>query len=246
MINEFSSALINKRFDDQRVGGDYRDPGWRERRCDPHTEAVRSCVLVNPDNPESCNWRAVEIRRLIKRSDLLSTLSVFDQRTGYALDDMLATLTARFRPSVEILSGDATLNVRGKYQSDAYQLTNWRITTSGLQWTIQRKSLNWSGSRTAADTPIALPGTQSQLYIKGDGDFNLLWAAKPTVDICQTASQLRETCDTAVAELGRLPSRLPDAEKELLVRVVRYDAESPAQVCAAAILVAGRTLHVSA
>ena len=245
MINEFHTSLLYRKTSvSSVVGEDYQVPGLEFPPLGPSAMLVRRSLLLQPERPESANWRALEIRRAIEKTDLSSMLSHFDMRTGYLIDELLGEMSSLFRPRVVGDHRPSDLKLSGNYTSFAYRLDTWHVTVGAAGWTVESLGFNAITGDNSGDafTPVPLPGHGESMIVPTDqpGEYWIQWAARPNTSFATTANELRTVAKPAIVTLSNEPqSRFGADERQLLQKIAVGDGEDVAQVCAAALLFAG-------
>ena len=245
MVNEFHNALINKRFTGTSPGTDHVPEGWEPRLVSSNAKAIQRVLLVKPTSSAACNWRAIEIRRLLEKSDFANYLQEFDARTGYLLDDLVRDMVQYYRPRVVGSSASARrVKVNMPYTAATYELSNWTIDVVGNNWSITSVSGQNSGT---VDGEVLitdyLPGTEITVTFPTDTNYNfvLTWAAKPTTTIADTAKEL-SALFSQVNSLSQEPSVFSSSQVSVLRNTVMGKSEPSAKVAAASLLFAGTVL----
>lgn len=273
MINEFHAALTNAAFDSGQFGSDYIDPQWRQVEMSPAAKAVQRSLLVSPDDITASNWRAYEIRRLLPKTDLAKYLTRFDARTGYELTSMVRRLSDKFSPLITDNAGGriqlrGKLSLPSYCYLSWYLMSdgdNWTLAslddptaTYTGDYTYRASSLpfvshlrplpGWNAVGDETNV-YASPDTGQQLnqavvyFPAAEISSYIYWAAKPSVNLAHTASELATTTRAAVIELAdEQISCLPQDDRYFLRDVVFEAVEPVAKVCAAAILLVGKNI----
>ena len=248
MINEFHTALVYRKPAQGVVGEDYQESSLVYPELPNYAKAIRQCLLVTTDRPESTNWRAAEIRRCIERSDLARMLSRFDSRTGYRLDELITEMSQMFRPQVRGNPYPQQIKVEGRYSYRTYRLDTWTISVDATNWQIASPYHNTLSGAIGGQSLVRsiLPGHLGSITFPASvpGEYWVSWAARPQYSMADTAAELRTSHRQAIDSLLQdSRSKFPYEDRELLRGIVLGDAEDIAQVCAAALLLAGHTAH---
>jgi len=248
VINEFHAALVNQVADRSLPGSDYVPAEWVPVVLSASAAAVHRTLMVNPQIPEACNWRAMEIRRLLPRTDLASMLSRFDARTGYEPSSLISEMAAAFKPHVQG-SIPGGMVVEGQLLGDTYRLFSWTLVVGSTSWLLQ----SGSGSETTGelgDNPLVttiLPGTANVRvrFSRYPGTYLLNWASRPQVNIASTAVELIGSAGSELRDLaGNDHSRWSTQERQFLSHIIFQEVEPAVKVCAASLLLAGHMLYV--
>lgn len=248
MINEFHAALVNQKVDLSLPGADYVPADYVPAELSLSAAAVHRTLMVNPRIPEACSWRAMEIRRLLPRTDLASMLSRFDARTGYEPSSLVNEMATAFKPLIQgsIVDG---LTVSGQLLSDTYRLFSWTLVVDESTWVI-RSSSGSELQGEVGDNPLIttiLPGTDNirVRFVRNPGTYKLDWASRPKINIAKTAEELVTSVGNEIRDLvNNTRSRWTVEERRLFGNIIFQEVEPAAKVCAAALLLAGHILYV--
>lgn len=240
MINEFYAALLNQQAGNVAVGSDFVPSQWQPQQLDENIASLRTTVLGDPTRAETCNWRAMEIRRLIRRSDLQSFFDRFDQRTGYQEHQLLRSMVGMLQPHV---AGSIMVEPLGAYRAKHFQLSTWTLSVSGTTLTVAHGDTEVAADISAGAVLVDLPGAMVKAKITGtDGSSaTLRWAANPQITIADSAAMIRKNQLGYGRQAISMPSVFESDELELLAKIMT-SKENAATVGAAALIVAGHIL----
>lgn len=247
MINELHSCLLYRKQRSGDVPGeDLQESGLSFPSIDPAAKSVQRSILLEPSRPETANWRVLEIRKALKRSDLKSMLHKFDQRTGFMIDDLLSELTKKFRPQVTGGPSPHKVRITGKYRNKFYRHDHWTLEVEALQWKVHTSGREPVTGNITGETLVRapLPGHDGHVLFPGNevGTYIISWAASPILTFADTAQELRTTSKQGLYSLAENGfNRFNSDERALLYRIATGGGEAVAQVCAAALLFAGHT-----
>lgn len=247
MINEIHAAVLNAADLPSIPGNDHVPSAWRPVPMSAAATAVQRSLLLRPADPAARNWRILEIRRLLPRTDLASWLTRFDPRTGYDVTLLTCDMAKAFRPQVTG-SEIAGIEVVGHLTSPAYQLYRWRITTDGDDWEVTSETAGGVAGKfsdTGQVATVQLPGAGgcAVRVPAGSGPAWLRWAARPQITLADTSRELREELRADVAGLAAEPNaKFDPRECEHLRKLATGEGDPLLQVCAATLLLAGRNL----
>lgn len=243
MINEFYAALLNVTAANIQPGSDYVSPTWRTRHETPASLAVRRALLLQPESRTAANWRSAEIRRILRGCDLQSFMTVFDARTGYVVGDLQREMAAYLRPQVAADTLAEQVKFTGKNIAQTYSVQHWSIQVADGGYQVLTDDTVSTGSLTPGSTKIILPGTDAGCEFPSvDNNIMVTWASRPTATIADTAKQLRTDLVSSIDALVSQSSVYDFHETGALRNVVFFTAESPVQVVAVSLLLAGATL----
>jgi hypothetical protein len=250
MINEFHAGLLNTVAVNQSPGADFVPLSWRARVDSPEVRNLRAALLLRPDLPVAANWRAIEIRKVIQRSDIKDNMLAFDNRDGHLIGTLQSELATYFSPKMTAKTGAAKISLHGRLKGNYFDILNWRLTTHGTgdmagQYRIKTPIATIAGTADPGSrVSIASPGhSETQVsFLIADDDTHITWASSPQITLAHTAEQLRGDLRPVVITVASQPSVLAADRRELLARIAGNSKDALSQVAAAAFLLVGCTL----
>lgn len=248
MINEIHSCLLyRKPIAQSVVGEDYQVAGLEFPQLSQDASNIQRVLLINPDRPETANWRCLELRRLLEQTDIGTMRSRFDLRDGYGISELMSEMVQYFRPSVYGGPNPSEVNIYGKLRKPGYQLVNWHIRVNENSWFIESELGNSEGTINAQPLVITpLPGHDGNIQFptRQPGDYIVRWASIPSENLSTTAKLLRSSYPTSVDSLASdANSKYDYEERQQLRRVALGQGEVGAQVCAATLLFIGHSSY---
>lgn len=246
MVNELHACLLLRSEQSNVVGEDLIDATWRTPALPQAILDVHKAIFVSPDIPEAVNWRILQLRSLLKQSDLRDLAHKFDVREGYALSDLIPEMAKFFAPVIEGDINRSKVSFSGKPQRPAYELLQYFISSDGSTVKIQSPKYGTVEGSLGSAGSMTLPGTEARINLASfTGNFILRWAAKPTVTLTHISRDLAGTHRNVVEEVAILPSIFEKNTIRYLFNLAVDTKEPVAQILAAALLLAGSVASIT-
>lgn len=243
-MNFFTYLTNGTSQQQQAVGSDFISEHWRPRSLSSEMRAVRRALFVDPDRPESVNWGAWSICRMLPATDLATLLGRFTAVSEYVPSEMLATMAELFRPQITDPAIVGKVRITPQIRTAAYRLHNISVSIGEGSWevrTYNKPVITGMVSTGGIESAVIYDENTLVFPSKTEGSWQLNFASPGIRTIADIANDLRTTAKPALAAILRLPSLLSDDDKVVLGNACHIAYEPPIIVGAAALLLAGAT-----